>query len=433
MRFRPVRGGAGLAVVLTLGAPALAMPGAQASDADHPTVVSDIPVNWTPHLRPDGTTERPVAYTITQAGNLMVVGGNFTSVENSSRTTSFARRHLFAFNATTGAITSFAPQVNGQVWSVLGAGGSVYVGGEFTTVNGQSRAALAKLDLATGQLDPSFKPPMTSGRVTDLELSHGQLIVAGTFQKKLMSLNPTTGKGTGYLNVPITDPLPFTNRAEVFRFDVSPDGQRLVAVGNFTEVAGDSNWRIFMLDLGATSAVKSDWNYPHSSRACHAQMNPKHQMYVRDIDFAPDSSYFAIASTGGHRINGEGPGLVLCDAVARFETGNLSPDEPTWINYSGGDSLHSVQATGAAVYVQGHSRWLDNPYGRDFAGPGAVERPGGGAIDPDTGMAMPWNPVMPQQRGGYQILATDAGVWFVTDGIRFKQRYRYGIRFAPLP
>jgi hypothetical protein len=28
------------------------------------------------------------------------------------------------------------------------------------------------------------------------------------------------------------------------------------------------------------------------------------------------------------------------------------------------------------VYVQGHNRWLDNPYGKDFAGPGAVERKG---------------------------------------------------------
>lgn len=433
MQLRLTRGGVGLLAVLALGAPALAMPSAGASEANHPSVVSDIPANWTPHLRPDGTTDRPVAYSITRAGDLMVVGGNFTSVENSSRTTSFARRHVFAFNATSGAVSGFAPQLNGQVWSVLGSGSTVYVGGEFTTVNGQPRAALAKLNLATGQLDPTFKPPMTSGRVTDLELSHGQLIVGGSFRKKLMSLNPTTGKATGYLNVPITDPLPFTSRTEVFRFDVSPNGQRLVAVGNFTEVAGDDNWRIFMLDLGATSAVKSDWNYSHSSRACHAQTTPKFQMYVRDVDFAPDSSYFAVAATGGHRINGEGPGLVLCDSVARFETGVLSPSVPTWINYTGGDSLHAVQATGAAVYVQGHNRWLDNPYGRDFAGPGAVDRKGGGAVDPNTGEALPWNPVMPQQKGGYQILATGAGLWFVTDGIRFKQRHRYGIRFVPLP
>src|SRR5687768_17109906 len=85
-----------------------------------------------------------------------------------------------------------------------------------------------------------------------------------------------------------------------------------------------------------------------------------------------------------------------------------------------------------AVYVQGHSRWLDNPFGQDFAGPGAVDRLGGGAVHPVTGFANDWNPVMPQQSGGYQILPTEKGVWFVTDGLGFCREYHRGIRFAPL-
>ena len=47
-------------------------------------------------------------------------------------------------------------------------------------------------------------------------------------------------------------------------------------------------------------------------------------------------------------------------------------------------------------------------------------------------MALDWNPAMPQQSGGYQILPTAAGVWFVTDGTRFGGEYHRGIRFAPL-
>ena len=57
----------------------------------------------------------------------------------------------------------------------------------------------------------------------------------------------------------------------------------------------------------------------------------------------------------------------------RFETANVSSTaQPTWINWTGGDTLYSVAVTGPAVYVGGHQRWLDNPLGHDSAGPGAV-------------------------------------------------------------
>ncbi len=421
--------------LLALAATAVGMPGgAVASEWEHGgQVASATPATWTPNLVQVSGGPRPIAYTIAPAGDHMVVGGTFSRVENSKRTVQYDRQNVFAFDATDGTISPFAPAVNGIVWTVLGNGDSVYIGGEFTTVNGVPVTRLAKLSLATGQLDPDFKPNLPGGRITDLELVNGRLIVSGAFTKKIVALNPNNGANTGYINVPVTAPLPNTTRTEVFRFDVSPDGQHLAAVGNFTQVAGASHWRIFMLDLGGQSATASAWDYPHSSRGCHAQTIPKYQMYVRDVDFAPDSSYFVTASTGGHRINGEGPGLVLCDSAARFDVDDLSPDKPVWINYTGGDTLHSVAVTGGAVYVQGHSRWLDNPFGADFKGPGAVDRLGGGAIDTQTGMALPWNPVMPQQVGGYQITPTEAGVWFATDGLRFGGKYRRGIRFVAVP
>lgn len=416
-------------LVSTLGLGHLA---ANASPYPHPTVVSEAPVMAMPVLATTTGQPKPVGYTIAEAGNQMVVGGRFQTVENGNRSVQYTRRNVFAFDATTGAVSAgFAPNVDGDVWGTWSDGTSVYIGGGFRNVNGVARPALAKLDLATGQLDANFRPTFTGGRVSDIAMVNGQLIVSGTFQKRIVSLNPTTGKPTTYLNHAVGGRLPNSNSAQVFHFDVSPDGQHLVAVGNFLTVDGQPRPRAFMLDLGPTSSTLSSWNYEPLGLACSSGRQNA-QAYVLDVDFAPDSSYFAFAAFGFMFQSGQ-RGFQLCDSASRFETDNLNPSQPTWINYTGGDSLKAIAVTGAAVYVQGHSRWLDNPFGRDFAGPGAVSRPGGGAIDPVTGLALPWNPVMPQQAGGFQILPTATGVWFATDGIRFGGKYRPGIRFAPLP
>lgn len=398
----------------------------------HTTAVGEDAVNWTPDLVETAGTSKPVAYTVAEAGSQMVVGGRFSKVENGPGTTQFDRSNVFAFSATTGEVNQgFAPLVNGEVWSVVSNGASVYIGGAFTTVNGTARTAIAKLDLATGAVDPAFNANFKGGRVSDMALHNGRLIVAGIFARRLMALDPVTGATTNYIRNVVGGKLPNSNTAQVFKFDISPDGQHLVAVGNFTTVDGLDRPRVFMLDLGPTSSTLSAWNYEPLGVSC-TSTRTNAIAYVQDVDFAPDSSYFALAAFGYMYQNGQ-RGLQLCDSVSRFETANLDPAKPTWINYSGGDSLKSVAVTGAAVYVQGHSRWLDNPFGQDYAGPGAVDRLGGGAVDPVTGMALDWNPVMPQQSGGFQILPTQTGVWFATDGVRFGGEYHRGIRFAPLP
>jgi hypothetical protein len=404
---------------------------ADASEYNHATVVSEDAVDWTPHLVVVGG-EKPVALSIAEAGDQMVVGGHFTEVENSSRTIQYPRSNVFAFSATTGAVhPGFAPLVDGDVWSVLSDGTSVYIGGGFKNVNGVARAALAKLNLADGQLDPNFRPTFTGGRVSDMEMHNGMLVVSGTFTRKLVALNATTGKPTNYIPNVVGGRLPNSDSAQVFKFDISPDGQHLVAVGNFTTVDNQPRPRAFMLDLGATMSTLSAWNYEPLGEPCTSTRRNA-IAYVQDVDFAPDSSYFAFAAFGFMYQNGR-RFFQICDSVSRFETNNLDPSQPTWINYTGGDSLKSVAVTGAAAYVQGHSRWLNNPFGRDFPGPGAVDRPGGGAVNTATGLAHDWNPEMPQQSGGYQILPTAAGVWFATDGARFGGEYHRGIRFAPLP
>jgi len=149
---------------------------------------------------------------------------------------------------------------------------------------------------------------------------------------------------------------------------------------------------------------------------------------AQGVDFSPDGTYFVIVATGGPTgTNG------VCDAAARFETANVSATAaPTWINWTGGDTLYSVAVTGPAVYVGGHQRWLDNPFGRDSAGPGAVSRPGIGAIDPVTGRALAWNPTKSRNHGTMVLFATSRGLWVGSDGEQFGGEDHVGIGFAPL-
>ena len=395
----------GIAVLLA----ATAMGTADASPAIG-RVVSTNPVNYTPNIT------NGAAYKSAEANGMLYVGGSFTSVTAAAGTTptgTFTRNHILAFNAATGSIsTSFAPNVNGDVWAIVPSGTSLYIGGSFSSVNGVARRGLAKIDATTGAVDTSFNAALTSGNVTEAALVSGRLIISGTFPKKILAVNPASGANTGYINVAVTGSVASNaGPVEVYRFAVNPAGTKLVGVGNFTTVGGATHYRAFMLDLGSTAASVSAWRYTPLQQMCAASSLPD---YMRDVDFSPDGSYFVFVSTGFVPLSGQ-VGIALCDAASRFETANLSPARPTWINYTGGDTLHSVAVTDLAVYVQGHQRWLNNPQGRDNAGPGAVSRPGIGAIDPTTGLALAWNPTKDRGVGGKDLLVTARGLWVASD------------------
>jgi hypothetical protein len=410
---------------LSVGLALAALPSVAGASIALGAVVSADPANWTPNVA-DGAV-----YKFVQVGGTMYAGGSFSSVSTPAGVSpggTFTRSNIVAFNTSTGVISSFAPTVNGAVWALATDGTSLYVGGSFTAVNGVARRGLAKLNPTTGAVDTAFNANFSSGKVTEAAMVNGRLIVGGTFPGKLRAVNPATGANTGYLNLGISGSVADNaGPTEVYRFAVNPAGTRLVGVGNFTSVGGQTRYRAFMLTLGTSSATLNAWYYPPLRNLCAADSLPD---YMRDVDFSPDGSWFATVSTGYIPQSG---GLFrdLCDATARFETGVASPTRPTWINYTGGDTLHSVAATDVAVYVQGHQRWLDNPYGADTAGPGAVSRPGIGAIDPTSGLALSWNPTKDRGVGGKDLYVTTQGLWVGSDTTHIGHEYHARIALMP--
>ena len=116
---------------------------------------------------------------ITVAAGKAYAGGRFTSVRPpgaAAGTGEVAQAYLAAFDESTGAlVTAFNPVLNGQVYAVAASadGSRIFVGGDFTTVNGVTRNRIAAFDTATGALVTTWKPSV-SYRVKTIAV-HGLL------------------------------------------------------------------------------------------------------------------------------------------------------------------------------------------------------------------------------------------------------------------
>lgn len=413
------RGGLGVIAAMTA---VLVLAGPVGASIAHSRLVSPTPAAFTPKVVL-GTSGQTV-YALAQVGTTMFAGGRFTQIRDANGTTTYSRANFAAFSATTGAVLPLSLPTDGAVQVIVPSpdGRAIYIGGDFRSIGGIAARGIVRFDLTTNALDRAFLPGLDGG-VTDAAFVGSRLIIAGAFTRHLRAINPASGADTGYINLKLEGKVDPNDAIRVRRFAANPAGTTLVALGNFTSVAGQPRTQAFRVDLTPTSkATLSPWRAPRFDVRCRVLMSS------RGVDFSPDGSYFVIVTSGGP--NGT---VGLCDAAARFETANVSATAaPTWINWTGGDSLYSVAATGAAVYVGGHQRWLDNPFGQNSAGPGAVSRPGIGAIDPTTGKALAWNPTKDRNHGTEKLYATSAGLWVGSDGTFFAGQNRPGIVFCPL-
>jgi hypothetical protein len=418
-----------VSVALLLGVPTASM----AAETPHSVLVNPDPADWTPQIQ-DGQVNA-----IVQLGTKVVVGGTFTTVRRAGTSQDLARNYLFAFDMHTGVIDpNFVPQLNNAVLALAPGpdGASVFVGGEFGTVNGVTYRNLVRLRLSDAQPLATFKANANS-RVQDLELNHGWLYVSGKFTQiksvaraGLARVDPGTGNVDPNLDMPFTDPVQGT--MGVPEIDVSADGSKLVAIGAFGKVVGQERVQIAVADVGATPATLSSWqtsDYPilapgSTTAWCSTAFK---NTYMRSVKISPDGSYFIVGTTGAYRAN------RLCDTVARWDLNATGPGQhPTWVNWSGGDTTWSVGVTGTAVYVGGHFRWWNNPYRGDNAGPGAVAREGIAVLDPLTGLPFSWNPGHERGVGIFALPSTPDGLWAGSDTDHTGGEFHQKLTFYPV-
>ena len=308
---------------------------APANPAD-PATPATVSADALPTVQMDG-----VAWSQAVIGNTVYVGGRFSNARPAGAaagTNLTARSNFLAYNLTTGElITTFAPSFNAQVRTVVASpdGTRLYVGGDFTSVNGVSRSRIAAFDVATGNLVPFFPSVAYNVHAIAVHPSGSPVYVGGNFNAvgsvqrgQLASFDAANGA--------LLDWAPQATGGLVKAVAISPDGTKVAVGGQFTALNGSNNPGF---GLGMVDAVTG------------ASLPMAINGTVRN---GGNTAGITSLVTDGNDIFGSG---FWYGGTGNFEgTFSASWDGGAinWLADCHGDT-HSVFVQGGAVYNVGHS------------------------------------------------------------------------------
>jgi hypothetical protein len=389
------------------------------------------PASGTPQLALTSSVQQ--VRQLVQCGSTMYAVGTFSTITQAS--TTYTRNGAFSFQASSPfTVTNWNPNVNGTVNSIAFNGGdcsTAYLGGKFSTVGGTSAKNLAAVSTATGAVISSFTHS-ANGQVETMLVRNGHVLTGGYFTSisgssahpYFASLNATTGKDDGYLDLHISGNYVYTddsgqqsaeNPTRVYNQQLSNGGSRLLVEGDFTTIGGQPRRQIAMLDLGSSAATVDSWYATEFNGNCAVSL----PFYARDASWSPDDQTVYVASTGYKPANGPGfrttdPRAGMCDSAAAFPS-SAGTVTHKWINYTGCDALLSSAADRSTAYFAGHERWASNPRQCDNNDSGqAVSAPGFVGLSPTSG-AVTFNPTRSRGSGADDMLVTGAGLWIASD------------------
>ena len=177
---------------------------------------------------------------VVRADGEILVAGDFTSIGGQ------ARNRIARLDPTNGLADSFNPNANALVFTIaLQSDGKILAGGNFTTIGGQTRNSIARLDPSTGLAD-SFDPNANNLVNCFAVQADGKILVGGSFtsiggqsRSRIARLNPTTGVADSF--------NPNANGSVVYSIAVQSDGKMVVG-GLFTSIGGQTRNNVARLD-----------------------------------------------------------------------------------------------------------------------------------------------------------------------------------------
>lgn len=323
---------AAAALGLVLGAaplPAQAAPGAVLDRG--PTGVT---ADALPTAQIDG-----VAWTQVIVGNRVFVGGQFQHARPAGApagTDEVARSNLLAYDLTTGELDpSFAPTTNGAVLTLTTSldKKTLFVGGDFTRVDGARRSRFAALSLPSGSL--TRVRPAFDSTVRVIRASKTRIFVGGSFTRvgaskrsKLAALK-LSGRLTGW--APSADNY-------VRAMTLTPDRSRLVVGGSFRKIGRTTVNGMASLDV-RTAKLRS-WKISSTIK-----------------DYGQSSSIMSLTADAT-TVYGSGYSYGQGNFEGAFAA-SPSTGKIVWLQDCRGDT-YDVAVTGSRLYSVGHAHNCQN-------------------------------------------------------------------------
>ena len=320
--------------------------------------------------RPSATFDDNVM-AVAYGGGVVFVGGRFRTAEDAGA--SADRSRLAAVDAASGRLLDWGPRPDGAVQAIARYGDSVYIAGDFTHVDGEPRYGLAKLDAATGALDPSFAPTV-GGRALALAVGNGRLYVGGS----LTSINGHARDSAGAVTLGTGATAGWAPHAAGTVHTLAATSDRVYLGGTFSELNGSTAYRKF----AAVDPV---------SGATDTGFKPGLSAIVRDTVVTSGTIYAAVGGVGGRLI--------------AFRTNGTQ----RWSVTANGD-FQAVALLGDTIYAGGHFNTICSSPRTDPDGTcldDSVGRRKLAAFD-TSGHLLGWAP-QADSDVGVQAIAADAG------------------------